>query len=125
MRKILEKCPGCGEELIVTRLSCPACDTVIKGNYSTCRFCKLSQKSLEFIDIFVKNRGNIKEMERELGISYPTVRSRLDSVIKELGYEVDEEDNSGVSDKRKEILRKLDAGEISASEAAEILSKLK
>jgi len=85
----------------------------------------LSQESLEFIEIFVKNRGNIKEMERELGISYPTVRSRLNDVITELGYEVDEENNSEVSDKRKEILQRLDAGEIGASEAAEILSKLK
>jgi len=64
-------------------------------------------------------------MERELGISYPTVRGKLNDVIKELGYEVEEENNADVSAKRKEILQKLDAGEISASEAAEILSKLK
>jgi len=125
LRKILEKCPGCKKELIVTRLCCPACNTTIKGTYSTCRFCKLSQESLDFIEIFIKNRGNIKEMERELGISYPTVRSKLDDVIKELGYEVEEENNSEVSAKRKEILQKLDAGEISASEAAEILSQMK
>ena len=126
MRKILEKCPTCGGELTITGLHCRSCDTQIKSQYSTCRFCRLSQESLEFIEIFVRNRGNIKEMERELGLSYPTVRSRLNAVIEELGYEVkSEQPTSEVTEKRREILKQLDTGELSATEAAELIKQLK
>jgi len=84
LRKIIEKCPGCGKHLIITRLRCPACETTIEGNYAPCPFCRLSEKSLKFLELFVRSRGNIKDMERELGISYPTVRSRLNSIIEEM-----------------------------------------
>ena len=84
MRKVLEKCPTCSGKLTITGLRCPSCHTKIESQYATCRFCRLPQETLDFIEIFVKNRGNIKEMERELGISYPTVRSRLNAVIEEL-----------------------------------------
>ena len=67
MRKVLERCPACQEKLDVTQLSCSVCDTVIQGSFSSCLFCKLSPDSLHFLEIFVKNRGNLKEMERELG----------------------------------------------------------
>jgi len=87
----------------------------------------LSQEDLDFIEIFVKNRGNIREMERELEISYPTVRSRLNDVIKELGYEVEAE--SAVSDEmaaeRRTILKQLNEGEISAAEATELINQLR
>lgn len=87
MRKIIEKCPGCGKNLIITRLRCPACETTIEGNYAPCYFCKLSEESLKFLQLFVRSRGNIKDMERELGVSYPTVRSRLNAIIEELEVE--------------------------------------
>ena len=125
MRKILEKCPTCGEGLTITGLHCRSCHTKIESQYSICRFCRLSQESLDFIETFVRNRGNIKEMERELGLSYPTVRSRLNAVIEELGYEVKSEPPpSDIADKRREILRQLDAGEIPATEAAELIKQL-
>lgn len=120
MRKILEKCPTCKSELIVTRLECPKCKTKIEGVYKPCRFCMLSEESLKFIEVFVKNRGNIKEMERELGISYPTVRNQLMNVVKELGYQTEvEPDEQEQIEKRMTILEKLEAGTISADEAAE------
>jgi hypothetical protein len=127
LRKVLEKCPTCGGGLTITGLHCPSCHTRIESQYSPCRFCRLSQESLDFIEIFVKNRGNIKEMERELGISYPTVRSRLNAVIEELGYEVKAESSPAddIAEKRREILKQLNAGEISATEAAELISQLK
>jgi hypothetical protein len=87
LRKIIEKCPGCGKNLIITRLRCPACETTIEGNYSPCLFCKLSEENLKFLNLFIRNRGNIKDMERELGVSYPTVRSRLNSIIEALEEE--------------------------------------
>ena len=121
MRKILERCPSCEAPLEVTRLNCTRCETVIQGRYTPCTFCKLSPESLEFIETFVKNRGNIKDVERELGISYPTVRGKLNAVIEELGFAV-EEDETGV--RRREILNRLDKGEINATEAAQLLSEL-
>ncbi len=127
MRKVLEQCPTCGGELTITGLHCRSCHTRIESEYSTCRFCRLSQEDLDFIEIFVKNRGNIREMERELEISYPTVRSRLNDVIKELGYEVEVE--SAASDEmaaeRRTILKQLNEGEISAAEATELINQLR
>ena len=126
MRKALERCPACGDDLTITRLSCAACETEVNGRFSTCRFCKLAPESLRLLEIFIKNRGNVKEMERELGLSYPTVRGRLDAVIQELGFEVEsepEEEERG--DRRREILDQLDRGEIGAAEAAELLAKMK
>ena len=127
MRKVLEKCPTCGGELTVTGMHCRSCHTRIESEYSTCRFCRLSQESLDFIEIFVKNRGNIKEMERELEISYPTVRSRLNAVIKELGYEVEAESPTPgeVAEDRRAILKQLNDGEISASEATVLINQLR
>jgi hypothetical protein len=123
MRKILERCPSCGDRLDATQLSCSACDTVIQGTFSPCAFCKLSPGSLHFLEIFVKNRGNLKEMERELGQSYPTLRSRLNAVIEELGFEVSPgEEEDELAAHRRKILGQLDRGEISAAEAAELLS---
>ena len=127
MRKVLEKCPTCDGQLTISGLQCHACHTRIESQYSTCPFCRLQQQSLDFIEIFVKNRGNIKEMERELGISYPTVRNRLNAVIAELGYEVRAEPTSpdDSPEKRREILKQLDEGEISAEEAAELIKQLR
>ncbi len=126
MRKVLEKCPTCGGELTISGLHCHTCHTRIESQYSTCPFCRLQQQSLDFIESFVKNRGNIKEMERELGISYPTVRNRLNAVIAELGYEVraDAPAPGESSDKRREILKRLNEGEISAEEAAEQIKQM-
>ena len=74
MRKILESCPTCGGEFAVTELTCTVCDTVVRSHYSPCPFCRLAPEDLEFMLIFVRNRGNVKEMERELGVSYWTIR---------------------------------------------------
>ena len=87
MRKILEQCPSCGSALEVTRLTCTSCETVVLGRYQACPFCKLDPERTQFLLSFVRSRGNVKEMERELGISYWTVRRRLDELIEELGFE--------------------------------------
>ena len=128
MRKILEACPSCGGALDVTELTCSSCGTIIRSRYAPCPFCRLAPESLRFLETFVQCRGNIKEMERALGISYPTVRGRLDAVIRELGYEVEAEpeiSEKELSSRRKEILDQLDQGEITASEATKRLAGLK
>lgn len=126
MRKILEKCPTCGGEIEVTRLSCKSCETVILGRYEPCMFCKLSPDSLRFLEVFVRNRGNLKEMERELGQSYWSLRSRLDEVIHEMGYETaTPEEDEDVAAQRRAILERLDRGQINAAQAADQLAALK
>jgi hypothetical protein len=126
MRKALEHCPTCGGELEITRLNCTQCDTVILSRYEMCRFCRLPAESLEFLETFVRNRGNVKEMERELGISYWTIRSRLNDLIEELGFEAKKDpDEVDVETRQREILERLKAGELSASEAAHLLAKLR
>jgi hypothetical protein len=124
-RKVLEHCPSCGGALEITRLSCTECETIILGRYEATRFAGLSPESLNFIEVFIKNRGNIKKMERELEDSYWTIRARLDEVIKELGFEVEQEENEETLAQRREILEQLDRGEITASNAAQKLSDLK
>lgn len=117
-REILGKCPVCGEELHVTKLSCHNCNTTIEGDFSTCKFCKLSNEQKSFLETFVKNRGNIKEIEKELGISYPTVRNKLEDVIQTLGYSPKYNEPKA---NQKEVLEKLSRGELSSEEAIEIL----
>ena len=125
MRKVLEQCPSCGGDIEVTRLSCTRCETEITGRFELCRFCKISPESVQFLEVFVKNRGNVKEMERELGISYWTVRTRINELIAELGFEVEAEQEDELSKQRRGILEKVDRGEIGAGEATELLTKLK
>ncbi len=121
MRKVLEHCPTCNGGLVITHLRCPTCDTGVEGRYSPCRFCRLSETTLEFIECFIRNRGNIREMERELGISYPTVRNRLNEVIREMGYESNHEQQWT----RRQILERLDAGEIDMEETMRLLEELR
>lgn len=122
--ELIGKCPVCNQELEVQRLSCRFCGTAIEGTFEICKFCRLDPEQKNFIEVFIKCRGNIKEVERELNISYPTVRSKLDQVIKSLGYEVGlaPEDDKGA--KRKEILDLLNSGEISSKEAIKLLKDL-
>lgn len=126
-RRALGRCPVCGESLEVTKLSCPRCDTSISGRFETCRFCQMTDEQRDFVATFIKCRGNIKEVERELGISYPTVRGRLDAVIEALGFplERDREDEAQIAGRRKEILDSLAKGELSADEAVKILKSRK
>lgn len=119
MRKeVLGTCPVCSARLKVNELGCRKCNTTIRGNFELCKFCYLTKEEKYFIEIFVKNRGNIKEIEKELGVSYPTVRRNLDSVIEALGY------NPGSSEEtvnKKEVLEKLSKGEITSEEALKLL----
>ena len=132
MRKILESCPTCGGEFAVTELTCTVCDTVVRSRYSPCPFCRLSPEDLAFLLVFVRNRGNVKDMERELGVSYWTIRGRLNEVIASMGLEPGGEPESeeapreqpaasGRAVDRQAILDRLRRGELSAEEAAEQL----
>ena len=121
-------CPVCGEKLTINKLGCPKCSTAIEGDFQPCEFCRLPAEDLEFVKIFIKNRGSIKDVEKELGISYPTVRGKLDSVIRGLGYEITSKEllkeNENMAATRSEILEQLSRGEISSKEAAERIRNL-
>ncbi|HUX22057.1 MAG TPA: DUF2089 domain-containing protein [Spirochaetia bacterium] len=119
-RKLLQDCPVCGSTLKVHVLQCPSCNTRIEGDFEPpqSKILYLSKKDLDFVEIFVRVRGNIKEMEKALGVSYPTVRGMLDGVIEKMGYPA----RRGLDPKRrKEIIDRLEKGEISADEAAAML----
>ncbi len=120
-KKLLQDCPVCGTLLRVRVLQCPACHTRIEGDFTpaTSRILTLSGKELEFVERFVSLRGNIREMEKALSVSYPTVRSMLDNIILKLGYPVQQD-----MDKKEktEIIGRLERGEITAEEAERILS---
>ena len=78
-------CPICSGELAVTRLHCRSCGTTLEGDFNVGRFARLSRDQFALLESFLRSRGNLKEMERELGISYPTVRARVDSLLRALG----------------------------------------
>ena len=128
MNKVFIKCPACGDGLYATQLSCSRCDTTVQGSFSLSAFDRLTADSLSFLEIYVKNRGNLKEMERESGESYQALRSRLNAIIGEMGFEVDTEEEGEreeLADERRQILDRLDRGQLGAQEAAEALQKLK
>ena len=120
-RKLLQECPVCGSPLYVRVLECPSCHTRIEGKFAPphSSLFYLSKKELDFVELFVRVRGNIKEVEKALGVSYPTVRGILDRVIEKMGYPVKHESDTK---RRTEILEKLEKGEISPEEAAQLIS---
>lgn len=117
-RRMIGKCPVCGETMQVTRLACNSCGSALEGSFQVCRFCQLTPEQQQFVEVFLTSRGNIREMERILGISYPTVRSRLDAIIEALGYPVERErDDAGETAKRRSVLEALEKGELTVQEA--------
>lgn len=122
------QCPVCSGELTVTRLECGHCATKLEGRFDATPFARLTPEQQEFVITFLRARGNIKEVERELSMSYPTVRARLDAVLEALGYRVDrsaaEEEARAKQARRKELLDRLNRGEITAEEAVAALKSL-
>jgi hypothetical protein len=132
---VLSNCPVCNHELKVVKLACDHCGTEIDGSFTLSKFNYLDADKLYFIEIFVKNRGNIKAIEKELNISYPTVKKMLNEVISKLGYDSDEEQEIEIEEpvepkkeriqSKVEIVKKLKNKEITAAEAVELLNNLK
>ncbi len=119
MKNLIARCPICAGELAISRLSCQACATRIETEVPFEGLMRLPADMQEFVVVFLRCRGNIREVEKELGISYPTVCKRLDLVNELLGVKGD---GRGVKVMgRGEILGKLERGEITAKEAAELL----
>ncbi|HEX5395907.1 MAG TPA: DUF2089 domain-containing protein [Candidatus Limnocylindria bacterium] len=138
-RDVIATCPVCQDELAITRLHCRTCGTTLEGEFSVGRFGRLSREQLTILESFLRSRGNLKDMERDLGISYPTVRGRLDALVRALGLADGEVTDAPVepteatepaatdaeaATDRRTILERLAKREITAEDAATALRNL-
>ncbi len=140
-RDVISTCPVCEGELAITRLHCRTCGTALEGEFGVGRFGRLSREQLALLESFLRSRGNLKDLERELGISYPTVRGRVESLLRALGLADGDEPPAAdteepiaapgpvpvadtAADRRRAILEQLARHEISADHAAEALRTL-
>ena len=137
---VIATCPVCANELTITRLHCRSCGTALEGEFGVGRFGRLDREQMSLLESFLRSRGNLKEMERELGISYPTVRGRVDSLVRALGLadgvpledapDMDADDaavaaaTADVNAERRSILERLARKELDAEEAAAALRAL-
>ena len=134
---VIATCPVCSDELTITRLHCRTCGTALEGEFGVGRFGRLDREQMRLLESFLRSRGNLKEMERELGISYPTVRGRVDALVRALGLSDGADDQADDVDvaqpeaevidtgaERRAVLEQLARKEISADEAATRLRAL-
>ena len=122
MRPAPTICPICQSELEVVRLHCSSCDTSLEGHFAMGQFSNLTPEQMEFIFTFVRCEGKINRMEQELGLSYPTIRNRLQEVIRALGYEPGKDESVEVNAEiRSSAIADLEAGKITADQAMRIL----
>ena len=122
MYPIPTECPVCHDDLLVTRMVCHNCGTALEGRFDMGRLFQLTPEQLHFVEVFLRCEGKINRVQRELGLSYPTVRSRLGEIIRALGYEVKEEQDED-NERRQEILQRLAHKEISSEEALRLLQE--
>ena len=120
MAKMIGACPVCDySQYEIVKLRCRNCGTTVEGAFSLSKLGSLAREHQEFIEVFIKCRGNIKDVERELSISYPTVRGKLDKAIRAMGYDTD-----NIAERRKEILASLEMKELSPEDALKALQDL-
>jgi hypothetical protein len=120
MYPIPTECPICHDHLIVTRMACRNCGTALEGRFTMGQLFQLTADQLHFVEVFIRCEGKISRVEEELGLSYPTIRSRLDEVIHILGYEVEAEQKTD-NEQQQEVLERLARQEISSEEALRLI----
>jgi hypothetical protein len=129
-RDVISTCPVCSSELSITRLQCRGCGTAIEGDFNVGRFGRLSREQLALLESFLRARGNAKELERELKVSYPTVRARIEALVRALGDGQADDAGDGsraaeTAELRRDVLERLSRHEIGADEAAALLRSRK
>ena len=139
---VISTCPVCSGELAVTRLHCRSCGSTLEGEFSVGRFGRLTREQLALLESFLRSRGNLRDMERELGISYPTVRGRVEALVRALGFGPRADSDEALADEaaaaagnpggetdlvaaRQAILERLGRKEMTADEAAIAIRSLK
>jgi hypothetical protein len=129
-REVISNCPVCDSRLHVTRLHCTTCATTIEGEFSVGRFAGLGREQMSLLESFLRSRGNLRELERELGLSYPTVRSRVEALLRALGLgdgaaptaEAEPAKQQAVDPtERRAVLERLARHELTAEQAAAAL----
>jgi hypothetical protein len=134
---VIATCPVCNGTLAVTRLRCGECGTTIEGEFAVGRFGRLTKEQLALLESFLRSRGNLRDMERELAISYPTVRARVEALVRALGFGprdggVEDEapepppvaPDDDIAQGRREILERLARHEVTAEDAAAAIRAL-
>jgi len=129
---VISTCPVCSGELAVTRLRCGSCGTTLEGEFSVGRFARLSRDQMALLESFLRSRGNLRDIERELGISYPTVRARVEALVRALGFGPRADDDTAdepatapsTPATREAILERLARREITAEDAAAAIRAL-
>lgn len=116
---LITNCPVCSSQLTITKLECAHCHTTVENKFQLTKLAALGQDQLHFVEIFLKCRGNIKEVEKELGISYPTVRGKLDDIVSALGFSMQKKTDVD----KKKVVAMLEKGEITAEEAIHLLKE--
>ncbi len=121
MKYSISNCPVCGGKMTITEYKCDSCGTTIRGRFELDDIMKLSTEQLDYLKTFIKNRGNLSEVQKELDISYPTARNRLEDIVRAMGYQVVDKDR----EEAFRILEKLESGELQPDEALEMLRKVR
>lgn len=110
--------PVSGGELHISELACDESGITIRGRFALSRFARLDAEQTHFLETFLRCRGTINAVEKELGISYPTVKARLDSLLNALGLSPVADEKPKISaEAKRAIIEQLEKGEISAEEA--------
>jgi hypothetical protein len=112
----------CGELLAVIRLGCSSCGTELAGVFRSCEFCALNEKETEMLRVFLSSRGNLREVEKHLGVSYPTARLRFAELLEKLGLGETAEPEATLT--RDQILSEVASGALTPAEAQELISQL-
>lgn len=117
---IIRECPVCQEKrLRIMKLKCSKCGISFEGDFYSSPLLNLSSEHQHFIELFILNSGSLKKMAASMGITYPTVRSRLDTVIEELKQQIEVKD-----DYKNEILERVSQGRLTPEKAARIIKSL-
>lgn len=122
MYPVPAKCPVCEGDLYVERLVCGQCGSTLEGAFTLQRLARLTPEQWAFVETYLSCEGKLNRVQEELDLSYPTVRSRLNDVIRSLGYEVGESNKEDLQE-RAAVLDDLSNGNISVEEALQLLKK--